>query len=408
MRFVFVLACLAILLLPNTAVAFEPLPYNVVRDAATEGFDGDFCWFHPRAGVLPGQGEDGKNAVVMTLQKWFLSASDYFSGLSTMRTDDLGKTWTGPAESPGLAWREEEGGITVGVCDFTPGWHAPTKTLLGVGHTVRYKDGHLMRDPRPREFAYAVFDAEEGAWAPWDIVALPDRDHYFSYGPGCAQWLVEDDGTLLVPFYHKSKNSKIYASSVMRLTFDGEKLHMQGIGPPLEHDVPRGYYEPSLTRFQDKYYMTIRNDKRGYVSHSDDGLHFAEPKPWRFDDGEELGSYNTQQHWVTHSDGLFLAYTRRGADNDHIMRHRAPLFIAQVDPARLCVVRETEKVLVPERGARLGNFGVVTVNANESWVTVGEGMYGADITESDANGRVWVSRVLWSKPNRSGLLAPPP
>ena len=45
---------------------------------------------------------------------------------------------------------------------------------------------------------------------------------------------------------------------------------------------------------------------------------------WTFDDGSELGNYNTQQHWVTHSDGLFLVYTRRGADNDDIARHRAP------------------------------------------------------------------------------------
>jgi len=29
-------------------------------------------------------------AVVMTVQKWLLSADDYFSALSEMRTDDLG------------------------------------------------------------------------------------------------------------------------------------------------------------------------------------------------------------------------------------------------------------------------------------------------------------------------------
>jgi hypothetical protein len=81
-----------------------------------------------------------------------------------------------------------------------------------------------------------------------------------------------------------------------------------------------------------RYYLTLRNDVRGYVSVSDDGLHFAEPKPWTFDDGAELGSYNTQQHWLAHRDGLFLVYTRRGANNDHIVRHRAPLFMARVDP----------------------------------------------------------------------------
>ena len=41
-------------------------------------------------------------------------------------------------------------------------------------------------------------------------------------------------------------------------------------------------------------------------------------REWRFDDGSPLGSYNTQQHWVTVGGGLFLVYTRKGADNDHI------------------------------------------------------------------------------------------
>ena len=73
-------------------------------------------------------------------------------------------------------------------------------------------------------------------------------------------------------------------------------------------------------------------------------------------------------------DALYLVYTRRGANNDHVMRHRAPLFIAQVDPERLCVIRDTEQILVPERGARLGNFGVVQISESESWVTVAEWM----------------------------------
>ncbi len=41
--------------------------------------------------------------------------------------------------------------------------------------------------------------------------------------------------------------------------------------------------------------------------------------------------------------GGFLVYTRRGADNDHVFRHRAPLFIAQVDPKRLDVIRASER-----------------------------------------------------------------
>ena len=145
---------------------------------------------------------------------------------------------------------------------------------------------------------------------------------------------------------------------------------------------------------------------RLYVSVSDDGLQFAEPKPWTFDDGAELGSYNTQQHWLAHGDGLFLIYTRRGANNDHIMRHRAPLFMAQVDARTLQVIRRTEKIVVPERGAELGNFGAASISESESWITVAEGMFMKDSRERGAEGATFIARVIWAKPNK--LAAPPP
>jgi hypothetical protein len=171
----------------------------------------------------------------------------------------------------------------------------------------------------------------------------------------------------------------------------------------LRLDEARGLYEPSLVAFQGKYYLTLRNDLRGYVSVSDDGLQFAEPVPWLFDDGEELGSYNTQQHWLAHSDGLFLVYTRRNANNDHVVRHRAPLFMAQVAPATLRIMRRTEKVIVPERGADLGNFGACPIDESESWITVSEGLFSKQSQASKhlgAEGTTFVARILWSSPNK--------
>jgi hypothetical protein len=120
--------------------------------------------------------------------------------------------------------------------------------------------------------------------------------------------------------------------------------------------------------------MTLRNDEHNYVAAGEDGLHFGEPQRLKFDDGAELGGYNTQTHWLALGDRLYLVYTRRGANNDHIMRHRAPLLIAEFDPQRLCVIRDTEQVAVPERGARLGNFGITKISQHESWITVAEWM----------------------------------
>jgi hypothetical protein len=48
--------------------------------------------------------------------------------------------------------------------------------------------------------------------------------------------------------------------------------------------------------------------------------------------------------------------------------------MAEVDPERLCVVRSTERPVVPERGARLGNFGTTQVSGSEGWVVVSEWM----------------------------------
>ncbi len=73
---------------------------------------------------------------------------------------------------------------------------------------------------------------------------------------------------------------------------------------------------------------------------------------------------------------LFLVYTRRGLNNDHVFRHRAPLIMAEFDEENLCLIKESEMIIVPERGARLGNFGVTPVSDSESWVIVSEWMQG--------------------------------
>ena len=189
--------------------------------------------------------------------------------------------------------------------------------------------------------------------------------------------------------------------TVVRCSFDGEELKYIEHGDVIALDVVRGLVEPSITKFREKYYLTIRNDEKGYITTSADGLNYQPITTWKFDDGSELGSYNTQQHWVTHTDGLFLTYTRRGADNDHIFRNRAPLFIGRVEPGTLRVIRGSEKILVPERGATLGNFGAANISPHESWVTVAEGIWNDDARRRGAEGALFIARILWSKPNTS-------
>jgi hypothetical protein len=164
----------------------------------------------------------------------------------------------------------------------------------------------------------------------------------------------------------------------------------------------RGLAEPSIARFGGRYFLTLRNDDGAWVTSATDGIHFEPIRPWTFDDGKPLGSYNTQQHWITHAEGLFLVYTRKGAGNNHIFRHRAPLFIARVDPEKLRVIRATERVLIPENGACLGNFGVTNVGPRETWVVAGEAPNSLNKRWKSKKGselHVIVARIRWSMPN---------
>jgi len=384
-----------------TSLQAQTLPYEVKLDVMHQELSSDFCWFHPRVAAIP-VADSSTPIVICTLQK-HLGVSDHYSGLYFMRSDDGGTTWTPPSLPKELDWKRVNG-ETIAVCDVTPGWHRQSGKLLAIGIKLRYSDAgeHLLDQPRSHQCAYATYDPKTGAWTEWEMLAMPDEEtKHFLVGPGCVQWLVRPDGTLLVPMYFKSKDSERYQSTVLHCRFDGTTMELIEKGDELGLEEGRGLYEPSLALFQGTYYLTLRNDARGYVTTSQDGLHFEPVQPWTFDDGSELGSYNTQQHWLVHDQGLFLSYTRRGANNDHIARNRAPIFLAQVDPAKKHVIRATEKVLMPERGVMLGNFGAAAITPNESWVTDAEYMDEGKVHPRGANGSVFAARVQWSQPNKN-------
>ncbi|MBX7168861.1 MAG: hypothetical protein K1X74_21170 [Pirellulales bacterium] len=381
-----------------------PVNFRVELEEVLSHDDGKYLWYHPRATVYPSAaGDRVVPEPLITLQR-HLHVSDHYDGLATMHRQAQGG-WTEPRPEPALAWRKNAAGETVAVCDVTPGYHAPTGKVIALGAKILYDEAgnQLTAKPRSNEFAYAVYspDAHGGHWSEWRIVELPETEAgYHLVTPGCAQWLVEPDGSLLVPLYHKGASGEAYSATVVHCTFDGTTLALAERGTTLELGEVRGLCEPSLARYRGRYYLTLRNDLRGYVTASDDGLHYASIRPWTFDDGGELGSYNTQQHWLAHSGGLFLVYTRRGANNDHIIRNRAPLFMAPIEPETLQVVRASEQIVIPERGGELGNFGATAISPAESWVTVGEGVWSDDARKRGAKGTVFIARVQWLSPNR--------
>jgi len=426
-----VLAGLAGAAVPQSAVAADPgaqpankaasrtsarppalLAYKTQLEVLWEGHDGKVEWFGPRVGVIP------PNAAVLLMHRSTLSGSDVFSGMYTSRTEDGGKTWIAPQACQGLQRRPfGEAGVEICPCDLVPAWHLKSRRLLALGQTACYVPDAkvpVFASTQPIFASYSVYADTAGAWSEWKSLGFPDPKPFFLACGGAAQRVDLANGDILWPIYAMSYesvganyNKSCFFSTVVRCHFDGQKLRYLEHGDELRMNQRRGYGEPSLTRFGNQYYLTLRNDLRGYVTSGSDGLRFREPIPWAFDDGTELGSYDTQQHWVTHSDGLFLVYTRRGANNDHVIRNRAPLFMAQVDPERLCVMRSSERILLPDKGGQYGNFGVVNVSPHETWVTEAEGMQGdakkpydiARTAKRGANNRVYLCRIQWEKPN---------
>jgi hypothetical protein len=305
----------------------------------SKGYDGKTCWVHPRAGAIPGK----TPSVVLTMQKLLLTGSDVFYALNDVRSDDLGATWSPITEhAETLGRRNEPDGVVVAACDFTPKWHAKSGKLLGTGHTARYKGDHVMA-VRPRETAWSVYDDQKRTWTPWTTLDMPKDAKFINAGAGSVQRFDLENGDILLPIYFKAEKDKYYRTTVLRCSFDGTTLKYLEHGTELALESGRGVYEPSITRCAGKFYLTLRNDTAGYVAVSDDGLHFGPIQPWKFDDGSELGNYNTQQHWVTHRDRLYLVYNRKGAHNDHVIRHRGPLFMAEVDQKTLAVKRSDGK-----------------------------------------------------------------
>jgi len=383
--------------------------YTVELSTVTSGWDGSKCRVHSRAGAIPphslGNPSDTP-IVVMTTQRLRITGSDIFDGLHEFRTDNLGATWTGPVAHASLDRRNMGQSIEAAPCDFTPKWHARSGKLLGTGKTFWYKDDEHFRGP-PSDPIYSVYDAPTRTWSAWARIDLPDVPQFKNCSAGCVQRYDLPDGDVLLPVYFRPTPTDIHHRvTVVRCKFDGLTLsyaeHGNEITIPDKEGQHRGFSEPSLTRFKNRFFLTLRSDHGGYIATSEDGMSFTKPERWRFDDGKDLGSYNTQQHWVTHPDGLFLCYTRRGADNDHVFRHRAPIFMAQIDPRRLVVIRETERIIIPETGTRMGNFGIVDVSPTESWVITTEWMqpHRPDLWKKyGTDNRIFCARILWSAPN---------
>ncbi|MEQ1861989.1 MAG: exo-alpha-sialidase [Chthoniobacteraceae bacterium] len=395
--------------LATTAIGVAALPLarasggadliaSIEKITVLRGRDGTGpTWFHPRACMVPGV--SGATAF-MTLQH--IAGSDYFGPVHWMTSTDLGRTWTKPQPVPALGRVKQPDGVEEGVCDVVPEWHAKTRTVLALGHNVFYSGPAFSRNQPPRWPIYAVW--REGKWGPRRKLEWNDPRGAYIYSNNCGQRVALPNGDILLSFTHGGVKDKPRSVASVICSFDGETLAVKQVGGEIPHDKGRGLLEPSLTQFKNRFFLTIRaEDNRGYVCASDDGLQWTPKQAWAWDNGEPLTMSTTQQHWLAHSEALWLVYTRQDASNTNVTRWRSPLWMAQVDPATLRLRRDTERVVLPlvgdgvkaaDRVAIMGNFHTTNVSSNESWVTVGEWQ-----PKNGIKGDLLLARIRWSKPN---------
>lgn len=346
-------------------------PYDFTRQRLFPGFDGKTCKIQPSVAT------DGKGTVLLAWQNLLLTGSDVFYGESMCRSTDGGKTFSQPVDQKVFAdtW---EGKIRTAYYGKVL-YSRRNRRWFGLGGAQRYENDKKPMDVSPDgkptlvPMFYTV-DASRAEFTSRKPLSVPFA---FNRAIPFGQIVECEDGELLIPFYGNAfgKGEK-YVCIVVRYRFprDGD-LEVVRAGRPLEDDThARGICEPSLAKLGDRYFITLRTDEQGLWSESADGLTFSKPQPWRWDDGSVLENYNTQQHWLPSTNALYLAYTRKGANNDHVFRHRAPIFMAKFDAERNCLVRSTERILVPELGARLGNFVCCEASDDEAWLVTAEWM----------------------------------
>jgi len=375
-----------------------PLVGRIERQILWNGRQGGTTWFHPRPALLPAPNQNGTPVVLMTLQE--ITGSDVFGQVHWSRSDDLGRTWTDPAPIHAFRRRDIGDGLQMGVCDVVPQFHPPSGQLLAMGHNVYYRENKLAQPSTDRYPVYATYSPDTG-WSEEQALQWEDPRASALFTCGCGERLVLDNGDILVPISFAPTGRVDRSVTTLRCGFDGERLTVREAGTELRLPVRRGLLEPSLARFGDHFVMTIRaEDDHGYVSVSEDGLHWRDRQPWRWDDGSDVTLSTTQQHWLVHPDGLFLVYTRKDDANRNVFRWRAPLYLARVNTETWNLMRATERVVLPLIGdgvgdashvARMGNFHTLAVTSDESWVTVGEVM-----PNDNWRGDLWLARVRWT------------
>jgi hypothetical protein len=242
-------------------------------------------WMQARPALAPRSGGSTNSLIVITMQPCDRRGSDFYYDEQAMWTEDFGRTWLGP--KPEQAWRRTPAadGLIDIVCDVTPQTHRRTQRILATGVTS-------WLDPKRHQkvwnsesgTAFSVGDPQSRNWTPWERLVFPAGEKFRVARAGCTQRVDLPDGDILLPIYFQRENSDSSYATVVRCRFDGATLLYVEHGSELtvtnsNRKSRKGVHEPSFALFQGRYFLTLRNDERGYVTVSDDGFHFTSSGP---------------------------------------------------------------------------------------------------------------------------------
>ena len=218
-------------------------------------------WFHPRACLIPG---NPNPIALMTCQT--IGGSDVFSQVHWSISKDSGKTWTEPEPIFSLGRRKLPDETEEGTCDVVPDYHPQTNTVLAIGHNVYYKDNVLTKPNEDRFTVYVIRDSD-GKWSErkkleWDHPGISGI-----YTSGCAQRVTLENGQIILPLSFAPKDRADRAVCTALCNYDGKELNILKTGNVLKLAVKRGLLEPTLARFDGKFFVTIRAENGyGYMS----------------------------------------------------------------------------------------------------------------------------------------------
>ena len=378
----------------------------------------EWDWMQARTAHVPGEGSLSVTIMNQTLNRFVHDYGDIYQTISR----DHGGTWSAPAKVPSLQRAKTADGYEWAPSDMWNQWHPKSGMVVAAGVSFHFAEGRHEHQLR-RQVAYAVMDPSTTGWGSLQALELPERDQQpVSAGTECRLQPARRSArrrcvvTRELSSLRHSRRGCEYLRLLGRrasqqhrgaLCLRRAKADLQGTRHTTLHNwrpfapaaerrgvefSARGLAEPSLAAFDGAFFLTLRSDHSAFVTKGNDGINFDQVREWTFDDGEILGSYCTQQHWATIGGRLYLLYCRPTGRNDHIFRHRAPIFIAEVDPERLQVIRDTERAAIPENNAGMGNFGVCQISDTECWVTCGDGMR-SGARKGDVN-KVMLSKVV--------------